>query len=64
MAVLIKVVKQRPDDYLWERAKRLGVTQHVFIMRLSVQKLAIKMLKHPKVDKMKEECFLQGINEY
>jgi hypothetical protein len=49
MDALIKDIEKFPDDYQWERAQRLNVTQpgiHYALKRLKIS--FKKTLKHPK----------------
>ena len=62
---LIEDVKNHPDDYQWERAKRFGVTQRA--IGLALKRLDItykKTLKHPKVKEEARTIFQKNILQY
>ena len=61
---LEKDIERHPDDYQWERGKRLGVTQsaiHYALQRLGV---SYKTLQHPKTNQQARINFQQKIKAY
>ncbi|MDC9591889.1 IS630 transposase-related protein, partial [Xenorhabdus sp. XENO-10] len=62
---LIMDVKNYPDDYQWERAKRLGVAQsaiHYALKRLTIT--VKKTLRPPNADAQIRQAFVERIHHY
>ena len=65
MDALEKDIEDFPDDYQWERAKRLNVTQpgiHYALKRLKIS--VKKTLKHPKSCEIRRKAFIARMEEY
>ena len=65
MDALKKDIEDFPDDYQWERAKRLNVTQPGIHYALRHLKISVKKtLKHPKAFEIRRNAFVARMEAY